>query len=136
MYTPITCDISYQIKMHSWSFNNISNRIQSMEIDIYNRQIIFATNYEFLISNMSEPNSTKVVYSTDQEIKRFIYDTSFQRIFWTTVNKTNDRMFLVYTCDNEFKQCQDTSIVLPTAWPFAFFNVCIFFQFISKKLLS
>jgi len=73
MYTPITCKISQQIKMHSWSFNTILNSIQSMEIDIYERQFIFATHYEFLISNMSEPNSTKVVYSTDQEIKRFIY---------------------------------------------------------------
>jgi hypothetical protein len=73
MYTPITCDISYQIKMHSWSLNNITDTIQSMEIDIYNRQIIFATPYEFLISNMSQPNITKVVYSTDLEIKRFIY---------------------------------------------------------------
>lgn len=73
MYTPITCDISYQIKMHSWALNNITDTIQSMEIDIYNHQIIFATPYEFLISNMSQPNITKAVYSSDLEIKRFIY---------------------------------------------------------------
>jgi hypothetical protein len=84
MYTPISCEISQQIKMHSWSFNNISNSIQSMEIDIYERQFIFATHYEFLVSNMSEPNSTKIVYSTDREIKRFIYG---MKVFNQTKNK-------------------------------------------------
>jgi hypothetical protein len=73
IYTPITCNVSYRMKMHSWSFNNISNSIQSMEIDVYNRQIIFASKYQFMISNLLEPNVTKAVHTTDREIKRFIY---------------------------------------------------------------
>ncbi len=73
MYTPILCDTSTSINMHSWSLNNISNSIRSMEIDVNNKQIIFASNYQFMISNMSEPNSTTVAYTTDREIKRFIY---------------------------------------------------------------
>jgi len=79
--------------MHSWSFNNISNSIQSMEIDVYNRQIIFASQYEFLISNMSKPNSTKVVYSTDRKIKRFIYG---MKVFIKT--KTKSTLFLILRC--------------------------------------
>ena len=73
MYTPISCDITYHIKMHSWSLDHISNSINSMEIDVYNRQIIFASNNQFMISNMSEPNSTTVVYTTDRPIYRFVY---------------------------------------------------------------
>lgn len=73
MYKPITCSTSIDIKMHSWSLTNISNSIHSMEIDIYNRQFIFASDYQFMISNMSEPNSTKIVYTADREIKKFIY---------------------------------------------------------------
>jgi hypothetical protein len=69
----MTCDISNNIKTHSWSFNNILNPIQSMEIDVDNRQIIFASKNQFMISNMLEPNVTKVVYPTEREIKRFIY---------------------------------------------------------------
>jgi hypothetical protein len=133
IYTPITCEISHDIKMHSWSFNNHSNVIQSMEIDIYNRQFVFATQYDFLVSNMSEPNVTKIVYSTDREIKRFIYDATFKRIFWTTVNKTQEKLFLVHTCDNEFRRCLDTSVILPAAWPFAFFNVSNF-ELIERKI--
>jgi hypothetical protein len=44
-----------------------------MEIDVNNKQLIFASNYQFMISNMSEPNSTIVAYTADREIKRFIY---------------------------------------------------------------
>jgi len=73
MYTPIRCDISTNINMHSWSLNNISNSIRSMEIDVNNKQLIFASNYQFMISNMSEPNSTIVAYTADREIQRFIY---------------------------------------------------------------
>jgi hypothetical protein len=73
MYTPINCDRTYNIKMHSWSLKNISNSIISMEIDVYNRQIIFASNNQFMISNMSEPNSTKIVYTTERPILRFVY---------------------------------------------------------------
>ena len=69
----VTCATSSTINMHSWQLNNITNLIQSIEIDIFNRQIIFATQYEFMISNMSEPNATQVVYTTDREIQRFIY---------------------------------------------------------------
>jgi hypothetical protein len=123
MYKPITCEITYDIKMHSWNLNNHSNEIQSMEIDIDNRLFLFATQYDFLVSNMSEPNTTKIVYSSDRKIKRFIYDSVFKRIFWTTVNKTHENPFFVHTCDSQFQNCLDTFVTLPMEWPFAFFNV-------------
>ena len=123
MYTPITCEVSSAIQMHSWIFNQHSNAIHSMEIDLQNRRFIFATRYDFLISNMSEPTVTKVVYSTNREIQRFIYYPAFERIFWTTVNQTHEKLFLVHTCNNQFQKCLDTSIVLPAAWPFAFYDV-------------
>ncbi|CAF0778249.1 unnamed protein product [Rotaria sp. Silwood1] len=136
MYTPITCDISISIKMHSWQLNNIANSIQSIEIDAFNRQIIFASHYEFLISNMSKPNSTKVLYTTDREIKRFIYDASFKRIFWTVAGINNNNEFPVYTCDGEFKRCHDTSIRLPFAWPFTFLNDGLLYSSSSLKSLD
>jgi hypothetical protein len=136
MYTPITCEISHNIKMHSWNLNNHSNTIQSMEIDIDNRQFLFATQFDFLVSNMSEPNSTNIVYSTDRKIKRFIYDPIFKRIFWTTVNKTHENLFFVHTCDNEFRNCLDTSVILPAAWPFAFFNDGLLYPPLSLKSLD
>ncbi|CAF2446070.1 unnamed protein product [Rotaria sp. Silwood2] len=136
MYTPITCDISVSIKMHSWQLNNISNTIQSIEIDAFNRRIIFASNYQIMLSNMSEPNSTKVLYTTDREIKRLIYDTSFKRIFWTIADANNNKKFPVYTCDSEFKQCYDTYLRLPYAWPFTFFNDGILYLSLSLKSLD
>lgn len=73
MYTPITCNSSSTIKMHSWQLNNISNSIQSMDIDPLNRQLIFISQYEFMISNMSQPNLTKVFYTSDRKIQKFIF---------------------------------------------------------------
>ncbi|CAF3309320.1 unnamed protein product [Rotaria socialis] len=135
MYTPVTCVTPSTINMHSWQLNNITNLIQSIEIDIFNRQIIFASQYEFLISNMSEPNATQVLYRTDREIQRFIYDASFKRLFWTVSNMKNDKQFSVYTCDSNFKQCHDTSIRLTSAWLFAFFNDGLLYSITSEKSL-
>ena len=125
MYKSINCEIPEEMQMHSWMLNQIINPIESIDIDLENRQLIFSTRYNFLKSNLSEPNVTNIVYSTNEEIKRFIYEPLFKRIFWTTNNQTHPNLFFVYTCDNQFKQCYDTSIVLPSAWPFAFFDVCI-----------
>ncbi|CAF0807202.1 unnamed protein product [Rotaria sordida] len=136
MYTPITCDIPFHIKMHSWQLNNISNSIQSIVIDVFNRQIIFSSPYQFMKSNMSQPNSTKVLYTSDREIKRFIYDASFKRIFWTVTDVNNSSQFPVHTCDSEFKQCHDTSIRLPFAWPFAFFNDGLLYSSSSLQSLD
>ncbi|UJR37490.1 hypothetical protein I4U23_030193 [Adineta vaga] len=122
MYAPIACDVSINIKMHSWTMNDLSNSIHSMEIDIYRRQLIFASKTQFMISSMSEPNSTKIVHNAHSEIKRFIYDSLFKRIFWTTNSARNDGSFPVHTCDDQFKQCHDTYIPLPHPWPFGFFN--------------
>jgi hypothetical protein len=66
------------------------------------------------------------VKSTVLILLLYALDAAFKRIFWTAIHITNDELFPVYTCDGEFKQCHDTSIRLPSSWPFAFFDVCIF----------
>ncbi|CAF1522771.1 unnamed protein product [Adineta steineri] len=137
MYTSIVCDVSINIPMHSWSLNdNNANSIHSMEIDVYNRQLIFASNSQFMISNMSEPNVIKIVHKTDREIKRFIYDAAFQRIFWTADNIDSNGLSPVFTCNGEFKQCHDTSIRIPSASLFAFFNDGLLYIPSSKKSLD
>ena len=123
MYTSITCEMPGHIQMHSWSLFDHFNPIQSMAIDFEHRQILFATKYEIRVSTMFEPNRTKIVYFSDREIKRIIYDNTFKRIIWTTVNRTHQEVLLVHTCQNEFKKCFDTRIVLQTLGPFVFFNV-------------
>ena len=124
LYTPITCDPSIDIQMHMWTFNDTYNRIHSMDIDMESRQLIFASRYRFFLSDFSQPNQTKVVYTTDQDIERFIYESIFKRIFWTTV-QSNLSSHSVHTCNLQFTKCHDTNVRLPFAWPFGFFNVRI-----------
>lgn len=57
----------------------------------------------------------------------FVLDASFKRVFWTVSGATNGNKFPVYTCDSNFNRCYDTSIRLPSMWPFSFFNVRIFY---------
>ncbi|CAF1467039.1 unnamed protein product [Adineta steineri] len=136
MYTPIVCDVSINIQMHSWSFNNIANSIHSMAIDVLNRELIFASNYQFMISNMSEPNVTKIVHTTDREIKKMIYDAAFKRFFWTANNNNSNELFPVFTCNGQFKQCHDTSIRLPSASLFTFFNDGLLYISPTRKSLD
>ena len=123
MYTPITCKMSQEIQMHWWAFATHFNGIQSMTIDVEHRQLLFVTKNELLISNFSTPNATRIVYSSERQIKQSLYDNTFKRMFWTTVNKTHPDVFLVHTCQEEFGRCFDTAVVLPIPGPFAFFNV-------------
>ena len=50
-------------------------------------------------------------------------DANFQRLFWTASNISQHELYPVFTCDQQFQQCHDTSVRLPMPWPFAFFNV-------------
>jgi hypothetical protein len=73
LYTPITCDGSFSIGKHSWSLEHIIDPIHSIEIDSVHGQIIYASKRQFLVANMSEPNATRIIYTSDRFILSFVY---------------------------------------------------------------
>lgn len=73
MYSPITCDTASNIKMHSWIFDDLTDGTHEIRMDIPNRKLIFASKFNVMISNMSQPNVTKIVYNTTLPIKHFLY---------------------------------------------------------------
>ena len=73
LYGTINCDGSSRLRMHSWSIDHLMDSIHGMEIDILHGQLIFASNDQFLVANISTPNITRVIFTSDRPIMRFIY---------------------------------------------------------------
>ena len=73
-----------------------------MEIDTFHRRLIFASHNQFMMSDMSEPNSTTILYTTDQQIRRFIYGMGI----FTSINERNrNRQFSLIKINLDFRNC-------------------------------
>lgn len=73
LYAPIHCNGSLEMRRQSWSLGHLADSIRSMEIDVLRGQLIFASMHQFLVANISTPNNTRVVYTSDRSIMRFVH---------------------------------------------------------------
>ncbi|CAF1368182.1 unnamed protein product [Adineta ricciae] len=136
MYSPITCDTPSNIKMHSWIFDDLTDGTHEIRMDIFNRKLIFASKFNFMISDISQPNVTKIVFNATLPIKHFLYDSLFERVFWTEADGYDGQHFSVFTCNNQFKQCHNTSFRLPTSISFGFFNDALLYSTLTKNAIN